>query len=137
MLLRFAAAVIVAAVAIALGATLAPIFFIVHPEGFAQVTRLWCVIPALWGVWALLAPRAWVPDRLPVWGAILGLLIGAIVLLWLNAPARVFYVRLPIEARVGGVLAIVAFYYGLWLLVRRVYLSLEARSAATPTQLPM
>jgi hypothetical protein len=137
MLARFAAAVIVAAVAIALGATLAPFFFIVHPEGFAQVTRLWCVIPALWGVWAMLAPRAWVPGRLPHWGAIFGLGIGVVVLLVLNAPERVFYLHLPIEARVGGVLAIVAFYYGLWLLVRRVYLSLEARSAVTPTQPPM
>ena len=81
MLIRFAAAAVVASVAIALGATLAPFFFVVNLEGFANVTRLWCVIPALWGAWAMLAPRAWVPARLPLWGSILGLLIGAVVLL--------------------------------------------------------
>ena len=137
MLIRFASAAIVAAIAIAIGATLAPMVFIVHPEGFAQVTRLWCVIPALWGVWAMLAPSAWVPARLPHWGALLGLGIGVVVLLVLNAPQRVFYLHFPVEARVGGVLLIGGFYYLLWLLVRRVYLAMEAHSAPTPTHQPM
>jgi hypothetical protein len=135
MLVRFAAAVIVAAIAIALGAALAPFFFVINPEGFAQVTRFWCVAPVLWGVWAMLAPRGWVPGRLPHWGALLGLLIGMVVLLALNAPARVFYVRLPVEVRVGGILVMGGFYYLLWLLVRRVYQSLTQPSGATETQL--
>lgn len=131
MLIRFAAAVVVASVAIALGATLAPFLFVVHPEGFAQVTRFWCVAPALWGIWALLAPRTWVPERLPLWGSILGLVAGVIVLLVFNAPARVFYMDLPIQVRVGGVLIIAAFYYLLWILVRTTYLSLQPQPNET------
>ena len=90
-----------------------------------------------WGVWAMLAPSAWVPARLPHWGALLGLGIGVVVLLVFNAPQRVFYLHFPIEARVGGILLIGGFYYLLWLLVRRVYLAMEAHSAATPTHQPM
>jgi hypothetical protein len=122
MWIRFAAAATVAAVAIALGSLLIPFLLIFHPEGFCAVTRLWCFLPVLWGVWAMLTPRAWMPGRLPHWGAVLGLLLGVVGGLVLNIPERAFYLHLPIQARAGGVLLVGGFYYLLWLLVRKAYL---------------
>lgn len=128
MLIRFAAAATVASVAIALGSLLVPFLLIFNPEGFGLVTRLWCLLPALWGVWAMFTPRAWMPGRLPQWGAILGLLLGAVALLIFNLPARAFYLHLPAQVRIGGVLLAGAFYYLLWLLVRKVCLAMTQAS---------
>lgn len=124
MLIRFAAAATVASVAIALGSLLIPFLLIFHPEGFGVVTRLWCLLPALWGVWAMLTPRAWMPERLPQWGAILGLLLGVVALPVFNLPERAFYLHLPMQARIGGVLLASGFYYLLWLLVRKACLAM-------------
>ena len=119
-MIRFAAAATVASVAIALGSLVIPLLLIFNPEGFGVVTRLWCLLPVVWGVWAMLTPRGWMPGRLPQWGAILGLLLGVVALLMFNLPARAFYFHLPVQARIGGVLLASGFYYLLWLLVRKV-----------------
>jgi malate dehydrogenase (oxaloacetate-decarboxylating)(NADP+) len=42
------------------------------------LTVVWCFVPLAWGIWALIAPAAWVPKRLPLWGAILGLIAGSL-----------------------------------------------------------
>lgn len=140
MLIRFAAAAVVASVAIAVGSLLIPFLLVFNPEGFCAVTRLWCAIPVVWGVWAMLTPRGWMPARLPHWGAILGLLLGLVALLIFNMPARAFFLRLPAEARIAGMFVLGGFYYLLWVLVRKVYESLaqlrDASEARTGSAAP-
>lgn len=85
---------------------------------------LWCFAPLAWGVWAALAPPKWVPDRLPVWGAILGLMLGVLVMFVLNMPYRVLGVVVPVILRAAGVIGAGVFYYLLWMLVRLAYRSL-------------
>ena len=124
MMNRFASASAVAAVAIAVGAVTLVFLLDPLPEAGYRLTRLWCVVPAFWGLWAMITPKAWVPERLPVWGAILGLIAGLLAIFVLNIPAQVVGVQLPMTARGLGVLLAIAFYYLLWLLVRAVYRSL-------------
>lgn len=93
-------------------------------ERFAPVLLLWCMMQLVWGLWAMLAPRAWMPERLPVWGAILGVLPGALGLLVLNLPSCVSGLALPVGYRALGVVLLVLFYYLLWMLVRLSYRAL-------------
>ncbi len=127
---RFAAGAAVASVAIALGA-LTVMFVPVPsgPSGAYPLTTLWCFVPALWGLWALIAPPSWVPQRLPVWGALLGVIAGTLGVLVLNLPARAFGVQLSFAQRILPAGLIVIFYYLLWLLVRRAWETLEAHHA--------
>jgi hypothetical protein len=86
---------------------------------------LWCFAPLAWGVWAALAPAKWVPDRLPVWGAILGLMVGVLVMVVLNLPFRVLGALVPVIWRAAGVAVAAVAYYFLWMLVRLAYRSLD------------
>ena len=118
---RFAAATAVASAAIALATIvvlLAPraVFERVHP-----ITTLWCFVPFVWGLWALITPSSWMPKRLPLWGAILGLIGGCLGVFVLNLPARFFGGELPLLARAAAVLVVAVFYYALWMLVRAAY----------------
>ena len=47
------------------------------PETY-PLTVVWCFVPLAWGVWALIAPTAWAQERVPLWGAILGLIAGSL-----------------------------------------------------------
>ena len=76
--------------------------------------------PLAWGIWAMLAPRGFVPHRLPIWGAILGLIAGALAAFVLNLPSRILGQTLSAALRGLGVVAMVVFYYVLWMLVRAV-----------------
>ena len=76
----------------------------------------------------MLAPSGWVPQRLPIWGGILGLIAGVLAAFVLNLPSRVLGVTVPVILRGVAVVVIVAFYYFLWMLVRIAY-----RSLGTPT----
>ena len=127
MLSRFTAAAAVASVAIALGSV--TLVFLVEPGPGAgyRLTRLWCVVPAFWGLWALLAPKSWVPERLPAWGAILGVIAGVLALFVLNMPAQVVGVQLSALQRGLAMAFVIAFYYLLWMVVRGVHRSLAAR----------
>jgi len=125
---RFASATAVAALVIAF---LSGVLFIVSRpapgwslEEFAPVIALWCLVPALWGLWAMLTPRAWFPERLPLWGAILGCILGVFGALVLNIPLRMFGVDLPVVYRVIAVGVAMVNYSGFWTGVRGVYLRL-------------
>jgi hypothetical protein len=115
---RFAAASAIACILIAIVVT---VLSLVAPADqlprLFPVLRIWCVLPALWGVWAMLTPRAWMPKRLPWWGVILGALLGSGVMV-LNLPEQVLGQPFPVLARAVGVVVIAVVYYLLWMLVR-------------------
>ncbi len=132
MLKRFVAGTAIAAVGIACGA-LAILFVPAVPVQRSYVLPLfWCFAPLVWGMWAMLAPRSWVPRRLPIWGAILGLIAGTLAAFVLNVPARILGQTVPAALRGVGVAVIVAFYYALWILVRAVYRALGPTGSAAP-----
>ena len=118
---RFAAASAVASTAIALATIVVllmprPMFERIHP-----ITVLWCFVPFVWGLWALITPSSWMPKRLPFWGAILGLIGGSLAAFVLNLPAQFFGAELPFMARGAAVLIVAVFYCALWTLVRAAY----------------
>jgi hypothetical protein len=123
MLRQFVAGSAVASVAIAVG-TVAVL--LIPAVKVSPLTTMWCFVPLVWGLWAMCAPSGWVPQRLPVWGAILGLVAGLLAAFVLNVPLRVVGVALPVGMRVLAVVVAVAFYYMLWMLVRVVYRSIAA-----------
>ena len=121
MLSRFASAVCVASPAAALATVIALLVSGSRPEALYRLTPLWCIVPAVWGLWAMLAPRTWVPKRLPSWGAILGLLVGTVVFFALNLPAQILGESIPAPLRGLGVLILATLYYCLWIVVRVVF----------------
>ena len=122
MLHRFAAASAVASVIIACGA----IVSLLPPRWPAADARIlttaWCFVPLAWGLWAMLAPARWVPRRLPVWGAILGLVAGIIAGPVLDLPLRLAGLR---GVRWMTLVVGPVVYYFLWLLVPVAYRSLR------------
>jgi len=121
---RFAAATAIASAALGVATLVVLVVPGVPLERFAPVLLLWCLVPGVWGLWAMLAPRAWVPERLPAWGAILGVLPGTLALFVLNLPSRVSGVAVPAGYRAVGLVVLVLFYYLLWMLVRAGYRAL-------------
>jgi hypothetical protein len=124
MLTRFASAVCVASPAAALATVVALLVAEPRPQALYRLTSLWCIVPAAWGVWAMLAPRTWVPQQLPSWGALLGLLVGSVVIFGLNLPAHFLRDSPPAAMRGLAVLILAALYYCLWLVVRMVFRAL-------------
>ena len=126
MLHRFTAASAVASVVIAAGA----IISLLPPRWAAAdarvLTTAWCFVPLAWGLWAMLAPARWVPSRLPIWGAILGVVAGIIAGPVLDLPLRLGGLSgirwMPVV--VGPI-----FYYFLWLPVRMAYDAATARKS--------
>ncbi len=127
MLQRFVAGSAVASVGIAIAAIL--LYGLAHtvrmPNPYV-LALVWCVIPAVWGVWAMLTPKTWMPSLLPVWGAILGFLACFMSAFVLDVPLRMTGVHTPIGWRALGMLIMAAVYYGLWMVVRVVYARLTA-----------
>jgi hypothetical protein len=127
MLQRFAAATAIASVAIAFGALVAVVLMpALTLQKIGLLTSIWCFVPLAWGLWALLAPAAWVPQRFPLWGAILGVMAGFMAAFVLNMPSRILGESVPAPLRGAGVLVMAAFYYSLWMLVRVAWRSLTA-----------
>jgi hypothetical protein len=126
MLSRFAAGSAIASIAIALGALVIVLTPGLTFERIYPLTIIWCLAPLAWGVWALLAPAAWVPQRLPLWGAILGLIAGLLAAYVLNMPARVLGETISVAGRGVAVVVLTVFYYALWMLVRLAYRSLTS-----------
>jgi hypothetical protein len=126
MLRRFAAASSVASVIIASGALVSLLPPRWSPADARVLTTAWCFVPLAWGLWAVLAPTSWVPRRLPLWGAILGVIAGIVAGPVLDLPARLAGVRDTrwITLIVGPVL-----YYVVWLLVPVAYRSLGLNPA--------
>jgi hypothetical protein len=125
---RFASASAVGSVVIALGAWSLRLNPLPDIESRYLLTSLWCAVPLAWGLWAMLTPKSWHPQRLPSWGAILGLIAGTLAVFVLDLPAR--FRGEPVPSWVGGVVVLLAIgvYFLLWLLVRRVYRALTAPS---------
>ncbi|HEU4892639.1 MAG TPA: hypothetical protein VFT47_13880 [Vicinamibacterales bacterium] len=123
MVRRFAAASSVASMVIAIGALASLLATRWSPADVRVLTTAWCFVPFAWGLWAALAPSRWVPQRLPLWGAILGLAAGIVPGPILDVPRRLG--GLPdlrwITLIVGPI-----FYYLIWLFVPVTYRSLDA-----------
>jgi len=130
MLVRFASGSLVACIATAMASLGTLIFFGPNPQRFALILAIWCSVPCLWGLWAMISPTAWVPRRLPIWGAILGIFAGLMAVFILNLPFRILGVALPNTTRVLIVLGAGLFYYVLWILVSIVYRRLKASTSA-------
>ena len=122
---RFAAASAVASVIIAVGA----IVSLLPPRWSAADARIlttaWCFVPMAWGLWAMLAPARWVPHRLPVWGAILGIVAGIAAGPLLDLPLRLAGLR---DVRWMTLVVGPILYYLLWLPVPVAYRSLHVMS---------
>ncbi|OFV85188.1 MAG: hypothetical protein A3D93_02560 [Acidobacteria bacterium RIFCSPHIGHO2_12_FULL_67_30] len=124
MIQRFASASAVASVVIAVAAGILRVPPLPDVETRYLATSVWCVVPLAWGLWAMLMPRSWLPRRLPLWGAILGLLAGLLGVFVLNLPARIYGEPMPTWTQGPFVLLAIGVYYLLWLLVRRVHRAL-------------
>lgn len=123
---RFAAACSVASVVIAAGALMTLMLGLPLP-GAWTLTTAWCFVPAVWGLWAVVAPAGWVPARLPLWGAILGVGAGIVAGPVLDIPSRMGG---PSELRWLAVVAGPLLYYVVWLLVASAYRSLRVTADA-------
>ena len=124
MLQRFVAGSAIASIAIALGAlTLILMPTLPLPRTY-PLTIIWCFVPLAWGIWALIAPSAWIPKRLPLWGAILGLIAGSFAAFIINLPSRILGLTVSVPLRGVAVVVMVVFYYLLWMLVRITWRSL-------------
>ncbi len=132
MLQRFVSGAAIAAVAIACAAFAVLIIPGITWQRAYPLALLWCFAPLGWGIWAMLAPRGFVPHRLPIWGAILGLIAGTLAAFVLNIPSRVLGQSAPATLRGVGVIAIVVVYYALWTLVRAVYQALATTQSVAP-----
>jgi hypothetical protein len=121
MLARFMAAASVGSLTIACAALGTLAIPGMAPRQFYPLTLVWCFVPMVWGVWALLTPSKWMPRALPAWGALLGLLAGLAAAFVRNLPMRVLGSPVGPEIRLAGVACITLVYYLLWIVVRFVY----------------
>ena len=106
------------------------------------LTAVWCFVPLVWGIWAMLTPRVWFPERLPYWGAILGLVAGTMCAFVLNLGPRVFGLTPSFGVRLTEVATMTVVYYFLWMLVRATHRNLmpaepHAQAPAAPRQMKM
>src|SRR5689334_14682077 len=86
---RFAAACVVGSIAVAFGALVLLLIPGLTFEKVFPLTVIWCCVPLIWGLWAMIAPRSWTPRMLPLWGALLGAIAGLLAAFVLNLPSRV------------------------------------------------
>jgi hypothetical protein len=128
---RYVSASAVASTVIGLGAVGLIFSRTLSVQEAAPLTAIWCAAPLVWGIWAVLTPKRWVPRWLPVWGAILGLFAGLFAHFVVNMPMRLFGASLSTAWRGVGVAAMVVIYFLLWMLVRAVYRSLSALGQAS------
>ena len=113
----------VAACALALAGCAAWAFPKLH-----RMPALWCFVPLVWCIWAVLAPKEWVPERLPLWGAVLAVIgwLGGVMIV--NVPSRVAGLELPVLTRALAGVPLAALYYLLWMAVRAVYRQITFRA---------
>jgi hypothetical protein len=89
MLRRFVAGSAIASVGIACAAFTVSVIPGLTWQRAYPLALVWCFAPLAWGIWAVLAPSSWVPQRLPTWGAILGVIAGLGAAFVLNLPSRI------------------------------------------------
>ena len=126
MLRRFVSATAVVGTLMGFGAV--GLYVVAHQMDLPKpylLALLWCVLPVTWGVWALLIPKRWAPQRLPWWGAILGLMVGVMGAFVLDVPGRVAGFEPSAAWRGLGVVLAAIVYYLLWMVVRLVYRGLQ------------
>ena len=129
MLIRFAAGSLVACIATAIASAGMLIFVGLNPQRFALILAIWCLVPCIWGLWAMLSPAGGFHDACHCgWGTILGVLAGSMAIFVVNLPHRVLGVALPTIARAFSVLVAALLYYLLWTMVRMAYKSLSGSS---------
>jgi cobalamin synthase len=129
MIRRFVSASAIACIAIAVAVLVVLLIPALPLHKVYLLPTVWCFAPLAWGLWAMLAPSSWVPQRLPIWGTMLGLVAGLLVGFVINLPARILGAPVPPIARAVGVLVIVVVYYLLWMLVRVVYRALGGQTS--------
>jgi hypothetical protein len=127
---RFAAGTTVASIVIAIAAVILSVISGLEFERIYPVTIFWCCVPLIWGVWAMLTPRVWMPKQLPLWGAFLGLFAGLMAVLVLNLPSRFLERPVSMLVRIIAVLAGTLLYYLMWMLVRGAWRWLAGRTSA-------
>jgi hypothetical protein len=130
MLVRFASAALVACIAVALAASVISLTMPAPPEKLFLLLTYWCIAPAVWGVWAMLAPGSWVPRLYPLWGAFLGLVAGVLCEFVLHLPTVLMGLHFSTLESIIAVLVMAGFYAALWLLVRIAYRSLSRPALA-------
>jgi hypothetical protein len=128
MLRRYVSASAVASMATAFAAICVYFMPKALRPGIFALLLVWLCLPVVWGVWAMLAPRSWTPQRLPSWGAALGVIAGIGAYFVLNVSAR-FGMTVSAPYRAVGVLGVVVVYYVLWTIVRTVFVSLSKPEA--------
>ena len=121
MLRRFAAASSVASVVIAIGALASLLPPRWSPADALVLTTAWCFVPLAWGLWAMMAPAHWVPRRLPLWGAMLGIVAGIVAGPVLDLPLRLGGLQ---DLRWITLIVGPVSYYVVWVLVLVAYRSL-------------
>jgi len=126
---RFAAGTAIASMAVAIAALILALTPGLTFERIYPLTILWCCAPLAWGVWALLTPSSWIPKRLPLWGAFLGLFAGSLAAFVLNLPSRFYGEPVPLPVRLIAVLVITSLYYLMWMLVRVACRSLTSSAS--------
>ena len=125
MLVRFASAALVACIGVALAASVVSLTMPAPPEKLFRLLVFWAIAPAVWGVWAMLAPGSWLPKLLPLWGAFLGVVAGVLCEFVLKLPENLFGVHFSTIESILAVLTLAVFYAALWFLVRMAYRSLS------------
>ena len=120
---RFVAGSAIGALVIAV-ATLVLVSFAPALPRTWPLTTVWCFVPFAWGIWALLAPQGWLPNRLPYWGAILGFLVTTLGAFVLDLPSRIFALPATFTGRLAAIVVGTIAYYFLWMLVRTAYRTL-------------
>lgn len=128
MLQRFVAGTAIASILIALGAFIIVLTPALTVQRLYPLPLMWCFVPVVWGLWAMCTPSKLMPLRLPLWGTLLGLIVGVMAVFVLRFPLRVLGAAAPVVALAVGVIVVAAIYYLLWMLVRSVYCSLTATS---------
>lgn len=126
MLRRFAAAATVASILVVCAAMVIELLPADIREQAIPVLLAWVCLPAIWGAWAMLTPQSWIPERLPVWGSLLGVLAGVGAVFLVDAPKRLLGFEASVVERIAAVVFFSCFYYLLWTAVRAVYRSLAA-----------
>jgi len=130
MLRRFAAGSVVACIATAIASAVVLVISGVAPQRLSLILAIWCIVPCVWGLWAMVSPSNWVPQHLPIWGTLLGIVAGLMAVFVVNIPYRIFGVAVPTTTRAFFVVVAALFYYLLWTGVKKVYMSLSGSSSA-------